>query len=378
MEPGLSGAGVRLRPKGGRPTVDDPSMTSRRLEAFLRGENSAPWTEVLRLPLIPPAILYGAAAWIARAARTAGLLPRTALPVPVVSVGNLVAGGTGKTPLVRTVCRILMELGHRPMVLGRGYGAPVDGTGLDEEGASLARDLPEVRIVQGADKARAAAAALGAEPGPTVIVLDDGAQSHGLARDLEILVLDARRPFGSGWPFPAGMLREFRGGVRRADVVVLSHAGEAGPDAVDRLRRMLVRCAPNALVAEARHRPARLLPSGEDPASLRGARVQLVSAIAHPASFEQTVAALGAVVTGHDAFRDHHRFIASDLARAAERARAGGAGVILATGKDEPKLRRLPPPPLPLAFLEIELDFDSAGEAALVAALRRAAGAPRT
>ncbi|NRA97475.1 MAG: tetraacyldisaccharide 4'-kinase, partial [Planctomycetes bacterium] len=161
-------------------------MARRMIDAFLRGEAGGPLAGLLRVPLIPAALLFGGVAAMRASLYGRGVLKRDRLPIPVVSVGNLTVGGTGKTPFVRTLVRRLMADGHRPLILGRGYGARVAGE-LDEEGASLQRDFPDARVVQSPNRFRAALPHLDAEPPFTVAVLDDGAQAMRLHRDLEVL-----------------------------------------------------------------------------------------------------------------------------------------------------------------------------------------------
>lgn len=345
-------------------------MARRTIDAFLRGESSGPFASLLRIPLIPAALLFGGAAAVRASLYGRGLLKRDRLPIPVISVGNLTVGGTGKTPFVRTLARRLIAQGHRPLILGRGYGAKTRN-GLDEEGASLQRDLPGACVAQAPDRFEAARPHLESDPPFTVAVLDDGAQALRFHRDLEIVLVDAQRPFGAGWPLPAGALREGRGAIARADLVVVTRSEGLLAGGRERLVAALSRAGLDAEVAWSTHAPDRLIPDGGAPDSLEGKRVYLLSAIASPASFAKTVQGLGAQVVGETAHDDHHAFTAADLAAAAAAAKDADAEVLLATGKDEPKLAALGPTDPPLCFLEVVVRLDPDGERVLDRALER-------
>lgn len=350
-------------------------MARRMIDAFLRGEAGGPLAGLLRVPLIPAALLFGGVAAMRASLYGRGVLKRDRLPIPVVSVGNLTVGGTGKTPFVRTLVRRLMADGHRPLILGRGYGARVAGE-LDEEGASLQRDFPDARVAQSPNRFRAALPHLHADPPFTVAVLDDGAQAMRLHRDLEILLVDAKRPFGAGWPLPAGALRECRGAIARADLVVVTRSGGLDAAARARLASTLARAGLDADIAWAVHAPDRLMPDGRRLDELKGKRVYLMSGIAAPASFAETVRGLGGQVVGERAHGDHHAFTAGDLMSAATAARDAAADVLLATGKDEPKLGALGPTDPPLCFLEVIVRLDPNGEGLLDGALKRLSRPP--
>jgi len=344
-------------------------MESLTAAAFLRGETSGPGSAVLRALLIPPSWVYQGVLRMRAALYALGVLRRRRLPLPVLSVGNLTVGGTGKTPFVRLLGRILLDAGHRPLILSRGYGAPAAG-GLDEEGASLARDLPEAVVAQGPDRFRVAVPYLENSPAPTVAILDDGGQTLGLHRDLDIFLVDAARPFGGGRCLPAGSLREPARGISRADLVVVTRSMRCEAGTRGRTESALRARGYLGPVIWSDHVPDRLLPGDRDPASLRGRRVVLLSGLADPSSFRETVERLGAEVVLEHVFPDHHRFTEQDLSTAAAAAVSAGAS-LLASGKDEPKLRGLSETAIPLEFLEVVVQPDPEGCSLLEAALSR-------
>lgn len=310
----------------------------------------------LRASLWPLGLLYGAVAAVRNWTFDGGLRAVHKLPVPVVSVGNLAVGGTGKTPTVAWLCQLARKAGKRPGVLARGYGkAP--GEALNDEGAMLQQRLPW--LLQQQDPDRVAAGARLVQMGADYVVLDDGFQHRRLHRDRDLVCLDAALPFGNGQCLPAGDLREFRSGLARADLVVLTRAELLPADALaartQRLRELARK--PELPVFAATHGPSDVvaLPAGDvlPLETLRGRPVALLSAIARPQSFRATVEALGASVVHEFRHRDHHRFTSAEVDSASRAALAAGAW-LLATEKDAPKLA---PFAVPHHVLRIHLRF---------------------
>jgi tetraacyldisaccharide 4'-kinase len=297
----------------------------------------------LRFGLRPFSWFYGGAVRARNALFDARLRRVERVGVPVVSVGNLTVGGTGKTPLVMWLVETARQLGRDVGVLARGYGR-ARGDALNEEGSMLAKRFPGLRQVQDPDRVRGARRLV--EQGVDVIVLDDGFQHRRLHRDRELVCVDARAALAEGALLPAGRLREPASGLRRAHLVVLTRAERLAPADLERRRRHLLEIGgPHLLVFAAEHAPRDVvaMPSGEvlGPETLRGRRVGLLSAIACPSAFEHTAGSLGAVVVWHERRRDHHRFTAAEIEQVAARARRD-AVQLLVTEKDAPKLSARP------------------------------------
>jgi tetraacyldisaccharide 4'-kinase len=301
------------------------------------------WT----LPLAPLSLLYGLGSRLHRAS----VVPAKA-SVPVISVGNLTAGGAGKTPVTLFLALRLRARGRKPAILSRGYGRdsrePLRVTPGTQ--VRLCGDEPLLLARQGLDvwvgPRRAQLAGLAAAAGADVLLLDDGLQHHALARDLDVIVADAGSPLGNGALLPRGPLREL-------------------PSALSRVRRGLIwltRCDLPRGPLPARLGGFPLVESFYEPhGELRGKRVFLFAGIARPASFEASARALGAVVTGARWFGDHHWYSDAELAEL--RLRAAGS-LLVTTEKDLVRIAR----PAGIAALPIELRLKS-GEAALEAAL---------
>ena len=246
--------------------------------------------------------------------------------VPVVCVGNLVAGGGGKTPLAIALARRLAAMGRKPHVLSRGYGGRLKGplrVDLQRHGARDVGDEPlliarHVPVWSGADRVASARAAIAA--GADVLVMDDGFQNPHLAKDLCLVALDGGFGLGNGRIMPAGPLREpVADGLARADALVVIGADRHGM--ADRL------AAPGRRVLPAVLRPP------ADAVVLDGAPVWAFAGIARPAKFFATLEEQGAIVLGRRCFPDHHRFDALEIMAMVEAAHGQGARLVT-TEKD--------------------------------------------
>lgn len=228
--------------------------------------------------------------------------------VPVISIGNLTTGGTGKTPLVSYVARYLRSRDLRVAIISRGYGAEAGEN--NDEAMELARSLPDVPHVQDSD--RVEAARIAAEELETeVVIMDDGFQHRRLHRDLDIVVIDATNPFGYDHLLPRGMLREPLDSLSRAGVIILSRADLVDDKTRAGIRKIATKHAANAVWAEVVHAPQALLEWPDKERSLEsivGKKVALVSAIGNPEAFAGTMKRCGAEVVGTKALPDHDRY----------------------------------------------------------------------
>jgi tetraacyldisaccharide 4'-kinase len=313
---------------------------------------------LLRKGLWPLSMLYGIAITIRNWLFDSGIRTVHRVDVPVVSVGNIAAGGTGKTPLVVWLVQRALHAGKRPGVLARGYGrAP--GEALNDEGKLLARRFPGLDQVQDPDRVEGARQLV--EMGVDLIIVDDGFQHRRLHRDWDLVCLDTVAPFAGGL-LPVGYLREYPKALRRADALVLTRAGGIGAAAIEERRQKLgAFVGTEASVFVSDHVAARLreMPSGvELPLdALDGKRVVLLSGIARPSSFAETAVELGAEVVEQVRRRDHHLHTGQELRQVAALAERAGA-TLVTTEKDDVKLTDCAVPRL---VLELELQFFDAG-----------------
>ena len=300
--------------------------------------------------------LYAAAARRRREWYAARPQARKRLRRPVISVGNIAAGGRGKTPFTAAVTRILLEMGEVPAILSRGYrrtaaeGAVVvrDRAGMradlarsGDEPLMLARELHGAIVMSGADRYVSGRVAEG-HLGATVHVLDDGFQHFQLDRDVDI-VLVAEEDL-TGRTLPGGRLRE------PADVLIAADAIVAVEDNV-RIN------APHAAVFGARRSvaPVRFDPAGGPPPGA-GARVMAIAGIADPAPFFSALTSAGWDIVATRAFRDHHPYSARDLTQIVAAARAAGAAGVVTTEKDLVRLRPFRPFVLPIGWAPLTME----------------------
>lgn len=328
----------------------------------------------LTAALLLPSALYGAGVSVRNRAYSWGLWRRRRLPVPVVSVGAITVGGAGKTPMTRYLAERLLDMGYRPAILSRGYGRttgrPRVVTGgcpwqeVGDEPALLSSVLPGVPVVVGAD--RLATGQIAIETcGADVIVLDDGFQRRDIHRDVDIVMMDAAHPAGNGRLLPAGPLREPLSALRRAQAIVLTRTDQT--PSTGAARRLVQAVNPDVPIIETVYRPAqlrRLADGAVMPLNLLDGRtVVALSGIADPASFERTVASLGASVAGAIRFPDHHPYTLNDIASACHLAGERRADWIVTTAKDAVRMPGQTPEPR-LLSVDIALTV-TAGESDL-------------
>ncbi len=307
-------------------------------------------TAVLLLPL---AGLFALAANLRRLAYRLGWLSSVKLPVPVLVVGNITAGGSGKTPLVLYLARELVRHGWRPGLISRGYGGSATGVEAvsPQSGAMRVGDEPLLLarrsgcpVYVGRDRVAAAQALLAAHPECNLLIADDGLQHLRLARDIEIAVMD-ERGLGNGWPLPAGPLRECPARLAAADALVLNGAASPPPGIAPRrlFRMRLVGARWRNL-----HDPQRTCDAG----SLRGRALRALAGIGHPARFFRQLEEMG-LQAETQAFPDHHAFRPSDLD-------LRGAEALLMTEKDAVKCQAFAPPETWVLPVDAQLDPDLA------------------
>jgi tetraacyldisaccharide 4'-kinase len=295
----------------------------------------------LSVLLYPLSLVFRLAVAVRRLAFRLGALPSARAAVPVIVVGNLTVGGTGKTPLVLALVEALRARGLRPGILSRGYGgasasprqvAAGDDPGLSGDEPVLLAERSGCPVWVGADRVAAARALVAAHPECSVILCDDGLQHYRLRRDFEIAVEDERGA-GNGLLLPAGPLREPES--RRVDATVVN-CGEPGRG------KFAMRLIASGLyrVGDA---PARLLPS-----DLAGKRLHAVAGIGNPGRFFATLSRMGLAFSPHP-FPDHHAFAAGDL-------QFPDCDLVLMTEKDAVKCRRFGRRDLVAVRVEAEVD----------------------
>jgi tetraacyldisaccharide 4'-kinase len=336
------------------------------LLSVIEGHASGPAASAILAVLTPFSWVYQAGLKLFLLPYRLGWRQRHKLPRRVVCVGNLTFGGTGKTPAVAAICRSLLAVGVQPAILTRGHGGRgtgsrvIMGSGsaelVGDEAAMLATSLPEVPIGVGKRREQSGLAVL-RENDPQLFVLDDGLQYWQLHCDLNIVVVSAERPLGSGRVMPAGDLREPPEGIRRAGAVLI-----VGNDDSHHAAELIRKLAPKAELFHARRKPVGLrdvATRGEVTLDwLKGKKVCAMSGIGNPASFEGELKSLGAVVQAARRFLDHCRYSIEDVASVEALAGKSGCDGIITTAKDA---IRIPERVynIPMLVLEIELEIEN-------------------
>jgi tetraacyldisaccharide 4'-kinase len=335
---------------------------------LITGRSRGPVAGLARGGLAFASLFYGAAVRGRNQAFDLGALRTHHALVPVVGVGNLTAGGTGKTPIVAAIVEWFSSHGLRPAILSRGY-RPHAGKANDEK-LVLDQLCPDVPHLQGAD--RVASARLAPDRhGAQVLVLDDGFQHRRLARDLDLVLIDALDPWGSDHLLPRGLLREPKSALRRADAVIVTRADQCVPETKTKLLAEIRRYGRDEAPIEAIFRPTELINSD-------GARVAINSlgavaafcGIGNPEGFRRTLegAGVGQIAAFHT-FRDHHRYSQAELVELGRWARDQGANALVTTQKDLVKIPFAELGNTPLWALTIRAEF-TAGDDRLYSLLQ--------
>jgi len=314
------------------------------------GTRSATIDQILILLLAPFGLVYSLIQKLRATLYRIGMLKTLRLPRPVISIGNITVGGTGKTPVTAYIARLLLEQGHKVAVLSRGYGGTLEGQSVVvSDGASvmlgprecgdepylLASTVPRLMVVIGTDRYSAGQLAM-EQLSPDVFLLDDGFQHLRLHRDLNILLLDSSRPFGNGWTLPAGLLREAATAARRADLIILTRCPEGATVAP------LVSGKP-AFAASHRLVDALPLTGGNSVplTELQGPGFLAFAGIAQPEFFFSALLDRGINVVHTLPFPDHADYDQAALDTIRGALRSSGAEYAITTEKDGVKLKQL-------------------------------------
>lgn len=313
-----------------------------------------------------------------------GLLKIKQLPCPVICVGNITAGGTGKTPTVMYLARLFQENGYRPAVLTRGYkrksDKPVltvsDGKNIlcspqeaGDEPYLMARGLKNIPVIAGADRynsGRFAIDIIGAD----VFILDDGYQHLKLSRNINILLLDASNPIGNGHMLPAGILREPLTGISRADCIIISRADEGDKAKAEKLVRLYNRHSP---VFHSTLKVSGVMDAGAKDVNgetfsneyIKGKNLMLFSGIGNPGSFKRSIEKTGGNIKGEIKFPDHHWYSRKDMERISSEAKRVSADAIITTEKDMIRIKGTDMLTgdifnKPILTLKVEIEIDNA------------------
>ena len=333
--------------------------------------------------------IYGHLVNVKLAGYKVGVFKRKKLGCYVISLGNITVGGTGKTPTAQRLARDIRDMGYRVVILNRGYRAKwkgdvgivsdgktlqMDAAQAGDEAFMLAKHLPNVPVLIGPERAVTGQYAID-HFGAEVAILDDGYQHWQLERDMDIVLIDAVNVFGNNYMLPRGTLREPISHMERADVCLLTKVDQAAPGSNRYIRDTIEKYNEHALIVESIHQPRCFIEladwyedmaaPGIDISEMKGRRVMAVSAIGNPASFEQTLSDIGAVIIESLRFPDHHDYTPEEMADVVDQALRQGAEAIVITEKDAVKVPDVPreimkaESPVPIYVVSVEVTFQS-------------------
>lgn len=320
---------------------------------LISGQRRGPRAALARTGLTGLSLFYALGAAARNLAYDAGWLPSYKAPVPVVSLGNITAGGTGKTPVAAWLANWFETRGVKAGLLSRGYRALAEGA--NDERLVLDRLCPGVPHVQNADRVAGAKDAV-REHGCEVLILDDGFQHRRLARDLDIVLIDALNPWGYGHLLPRGLLREPLSALRRADLIFLTRADQCSREQRSAILTRLQSVRGNADCVEIGFPAGGLVNhsgAAADLTALSGKRVLAFCGIGNPDGFRQTMRGAG-LDAELRAFPDHHHYGEVDLRDLERAARESEAVACVTTQKDLVKIRQDSLAGVPLWAVQIE------------------------
>ncbi|MDB2525443.1 tetraacyldisaccharide 4'-kinase [Mariniblastus sp.] len=283
--------------------------------------------------------------------------------IPVISVGNLTTGGTGKTPMVIWIAKQLRSNGLRVALVSRGYGSENrDGVdGPNDEALEMEHRLPDVPHLQDPDRYRMTQIARH-ELDSEIIVLDDAFQHRQLARNLDIVLIDATAPFGFNRLLPRGLLREPLDGLSRADLIVLTRIHLISIPNRNTIVQKIKRYAPNTAIAETQTRASHLLQfdgQTEEISKLEGQPIFFFCGIGNPENFKLSLERLDCKIVGSVSYADHYHYQRSDLEHIGDSAKSNGATLIICTHKDLVKLGTNRLGGIPVYAMVVDVEFVS-------------------
>ncbi|MHC4221936.1 MAG: tetraacyldisaccharide 4'-kinase [Planctomycetota bacterium] len=327
-------------------------MDQAKYKKLVSGQTKGLLAAALRLMLWVLSLVYAIVICLRNLLYWVGLLPSYDVGAAVISVGNITAGGTGKTPLVIWLAKQISE-DHKCAILSRGYKA--SGEDIDEP-AVISQACPQVVVIVNPDRVAGAAEAV-RKLGSEVLIADDGFQHRRLARDIDIVTIDATCPFGYGKMLPAGLLREPISSLRRADAVVLTRCDLVDTAEIEQRIRII---KTDMIIARSIH-AAVGVKSLDDQLieldQLKGKKIFAFCGIGNPDAFLRTIENLNLNMVGSKIFDDHHHYTQSCLDDICREGKNVSADLMLTTKKDQTKLVAGFTSAIEVGYLEIEIKF---------------------
>ncbi len=331
-------------------------------------------------------IVYGGLVKLREALYKKGVLQSKRLPCPVVSIGNIAVGGTGKTPMTVYVTELIRRFGYKVAIVSRGYKGKAEKTGgivydgriicmepdqAGDEPFMMAKRLRSVPVIVGKDRFKAGMLAV-KEFNPDVVLLDDGFQHLRLYRDIDLVLLDFNTPFGNGNLLPRGILREPASSLSRADALILTRSDSSPGSIKANLLDRLMYLSQKRSVYITFHAPyiykvVKAVGDMEhivlsksrdwDSEIIKGRNVFAFSGIARNEDFKHTVESFGCDVSGFAGFPDHHKYSNEDINKILRSAKDAGAEIVCTTEKDYARMGNSKSWPIDLVIIGIEIAF---------------------
>lgn len=344
----------------------------------IAGASGAPLHTLARGMLGIAELPYSAIMRLRNAAYDSGTKPAHELGRPTISVGNITAGGTGKTPVVAWLAEMLETAGITPAVLMRGYRK--SRAVHSDEQMLLGSQLPRVIVEANPNRVEGAAAAITRDDTIGCFVLDDGFQHRRVRRQFDLVLINATEPFGFGHVHPRGLLREPLSGLSRASAMLITHASEVPPETLLKTQEQIRRFT-RAPMFHCDHLNAEIAGSGGETRELSDLAMipfMLFTGIGHPQPLANSLRRFASAYKGERFYDDHHHYVNADVAALVADAQACGAKALLTTEKDWVKLQSLwqaSPIGVPLYRLRLCIRFWENEEHSLAALIRTAIGA---
>lgn len=304
---------------------------------------------------------------------TKGILKKNRLPLPVISIGNITTGGTGKTPVVEYLAKYAEKKGKRVVIISRGYASKlqqgkntVKNEMCNDEFLLFKENIPDIVNILGKDRVKSGREAINRHRAECLL-LDDGFQHLRLARDLNIVLIDALEPFGYEHVLPRGFLREPLEGLRRADIFLLTHTDQISDEKKQVIIHRLNNVARNIPIIESIHKPVCLESENNEKSFnvtwLKGKKIFAFCAIGNPLSFRKSLKSLGAVLLDFHEFPDHHAYTPSDIKALNDEAKRICPNAFIITQKDRVKLgKHVNSWAFPLLTLKMEICITKGNE----------------
>ncbi len=330
---------------------------------------------ILSLTLLILSWIYGFGHFLRLTFYKTGILKTKSLPVPVISIGNIAAGGTGKTPTVIMIAELLKGMGKKVAVLSRGYKGEAEGEinvvsdgneifmnplQSGDEPYMMAARLKGIPVITGSDRYKTGKYAI-EKFGAEVILLDDGYQHVQLDRNFNILLLDSNSPFGNGYLLPRGTLREPVSYINRADMVIFTKVRSQKPEARSQKINSLITQQNRNTICKSIYVSAGCIDiNANKDISLDGVKGKKGFAfcgIASPESFKNSLKEAGIDIRGFVSFEDHYQFSRDDIDSLISKAKETGSEILITTEKDEVRLKGFEPISFPIWILKIRMEI---------------------